>query len=158
MAQNHIRKFTDINEAQIFLNGGIIGADVRKGIAGLVGKVLTFTTPAGAVTFAAASGPPTDRDPYTLLLTDIKAQVEAAIATVQVTSLGGRLVFLEATPASGVALSGNNEPAKALLGFDGNSVVAGKFYHPTGISGGPNYYTWAYSVNESTHVIYTWES
>jgi hypothetical protein len=157
MPSNRIYKFSDINEAQAFLNGGLIGKDISKGgVAGLVGKTLTFTSPAFAVTFTAAAGPPTDRDPYTLLLKDIKAQVEAANADILVQSIAGKIVFIEKTPTNGVALSGSDEPAKSLLGFDQNSASVGKFYKPPDVSGDPNY-TWAYSVNESTHVIYTWE-
>lgn len=156
MPSNRIYKFSDINEAQAFLNGGIFGRDVSKGVVGLVGLTLTFTSPSFAVTFTAATPTPTDRDPYTLLLKDIKAQVEAANNSILVTSIGGKLVFIEKTPTSGTALSNNNEPAKALLGFDQAAATVGKFYKPPETSGDPNY-VWAYSVNESTHVIYTWE-
>ena len=52
-----IYKFRDISEVQIFLNGGIIGTDVSKGIVGLVGTTLAFSSPSASVTFAAGSGP-----------------------------------------------------------------------------------------------------
>lgn len=157
MPSNRIYKFSDINEAQAFLNGSLIGAEIQAGVVGLVGKTLTFTSPAFAVTFAAISPAPTDRDPYVLRLKDIKAQVEAANADILVQTLGGRIVFVEKVPTNGTTLSGNDEPAKALLGFDRNNAVAAKFYRPMGISGGPPNYVWVYSVNESTHVLYTWE-
>jgi hypothetical protein len=158
MALNRIYKFSDINEAQAFLNGAIIGRDISKGgVRGLVGQVLTFSSPAFAVTFTAVSPAPINRDPYTLLILDIKQQIEAANGSILVQQLGGRIVFIERVPTSGVALAGNDEPAKAALGFDGNSPTVGKLFRPAGISGGPPNYTWAYSVNETTHVLFTWE-
>ena len=153
---NRIYKFTDINEAQFFLNGGIIGAPIAKGIGGLTGLTLTFTAPAFAVTFGAISPAPTGRDAYKLLLGDLKAQVEAANPGILVSQLGGRIVFVEKVPSVGVALSANNEVAKTLLGFDQHNATTGKLFRPMGIAGGPPNYTLA-SVNESTHIIYTWE-
>lgn len=157
MPQNRIFKFSDITDAQYFLNGGLVGADIKRGVRGLVGLTLTFTSPAFAVTFTAVSPTPTDRDPYLLLLADIKAQVEAANVLISVQQYDGRIVFVEKLPDVGVALSGNNEPAKSLLGFDQNQPSIGKLYRPVGVSGGPPNYVWAYSVNESTHVVFTWE-
>ena len=157
MALNRIHKFSDINEMQAFLNGGIIGKDVSKGVWGLVGQTITFTSPAFVVTFAAVSPAPAERDPYRLYLLDIKAQVEAANSNILVQQFAGRILFIEKTPTNGVALAGADEPAKAALGFDGNSPTVGKLYRPAGISGGPPNYTWAYSTSESTHVLFTWE-
>jgi hypothetical protein len=153
MAQNRIHKFSDINEAQIFLNGGLVGAEVSKGIGGLVGLTLTFDAPDFAVTFAHAEV--TDRDPYTLLLSDIKAQIEEESDDILVTQSGGRIVFIEKTPSAGTALSDNDELAKAILGFDRNNAVVGKVYHPPGIGGPPNF-TWV-AITDANHGIYTWE-
>jgi len=157
MAQNRIYKFSDITDAQYFLNGGLVGGNISRGVPDLVGKVLTFTAPAFAVTFVAVSPAPPNRDPYTLLLVDIKAQVEAADPGISVQQYDGKIVFVEKVPTTGVALSGNDEPAKALLGFNQSQPAVGKIYRPAGISGGPPNYTFAYSVNESTHVLFTWE-
>ena len=156
MASNRVYKFQDINEVQFFLNGGLLGGDVKGGVYGLVGKRLTFSSPSFHVDFTAVTPAPTTRDPYTLLFPDIKAQVEAANASILVSQLGGRIVFIEKTPTNGVALASNDEAAKALLGFDKNSPSVGKVYSPPGVTATQNW-VWVYSVNESTHVVYTWE-
>lgn len=118
-----VYKFRDTQEATWFLQGAIIGADISKGVFGLVGLTLNFTNPVGAVTFVTAS-----REGDKLLLKDIKTQVEAAIVTLKVTSLGGRIVFIEATPTTGVQVPTTDQAAKSLLGFDQNTAFAGKFY------------------------------
>jgi hypothetical protein len=158
MPVNRIFKFQDIFEVQAFLNGAIVGGNVGGGVAGLVGQTLTFTSPAFAITFKPVSPAPLTRDPYTLLFQDIKQQIEAGSTQILVQQVGGRILFIEKAPASGVALSPNNEPAKALLGFDQTGPVIGKFYKPATVAGAtPPFYEWAYSVNETTHVVFTWE-
>jgi len=155
--QTKIYKFSDMIEAQYFLNGGIIGVDVSQGIYGLVGQALTFSSPAVfTVNFVAAVPNPAGRDPYKLLLVDIKAQIEAANPDISVQSIGGRIVLIEKLPSLGVAFDGTVQFSKTVLGLD-NGVTVGKVYHPAGISGGPPNYTWVYSVNEGTHVVVTWE-
>ncbi|WP_394831717.1 hypothetical protein LVJ94_34910 [Pendulispora rubella] len=154
MPQNRIYKFSDIFEAQSFLNGAIFGGNIANGVFGLVGQVLTFIRPAFAVTFTPARGP----EPERLRFADIKEQIESKSDAISVHQVGGRLFFLEKTPTDGVALSANDEVAKGLLGFDRAGSVVGRFYKPSTIAGGaPPCYEWGYSVNETTHVLVTWE-
>lgn len=157
MSVNRVYKFQDIGEVQAFLNGGLIGGDVKSGVLGLVGTRLTFSQPSFYVDFAAVTPAPDTRDAYKLLFADIKAQVEAANNAILVTQLGGKIVLIEKTPTNGISLSSNDEVAKALLGFDRNNARIGKVYSPPNVTGAAQNWMWAYSVNESTHVIYTWE-
>jgi hypothetical protein len=115
-----VRKFSDIAEAEQFLNGALVsGVDVQRGLP-LVGKTLIFTAPAAATcTFVqanVASVTVTDRDSYNLLFVDIKAQLEAAIAGLKVYEKNGKIILMETTPASGVAITGAGT-ANAMLGF-----------------------------------------
>lgn len=173
MASNKVRKFREIWEVQLFLNGGIIGGSVVAGkgqggnpgnlflgVQGLVGKTLIFSEPAsGTVTFSAStqSGNP---DPNTLMPSDIKAQIETVMSGVTVSFQGGVLVIVEATPDHGVAIS-KTGTANALLGFDatGGNDTIGLFYPPPSSADPPTapYWTWAYSTNDNMHVIFTYE-
>lgn len=147
-----VHKFRDTVEMELFLRGGIIGGLVvpSRGIVGLVGKTLTFTGPAGAVNFVTAS-----REDDALLFKDIKAQVEAALnaANIRVVSVGGKVAFVHPTAASAIALSGNNEEAKALLGFGLDLAVSGKVYgvDPTT----PPAFMYAYQTQDNSHVVVT---
>ncbi len=119
-------KFRDLAEANLFLSGAVIGgADISGGVVGLVGKTLNFTTPSGAVTFTAVASRPNGA----LLIKDIKSQVETAIVALKVAALpGGRIVFVEASPTTGVSIPATDQEAKGLLGFDQNTAFAGKVY------------------------------
>lgn len=164
MAIARVRKFTEIIEVETFLNGGLIFGDLEKssvgagasqlaaGIDGLVGKTLKFTSPSAVtVTFTASA----HANPSVLLAKDIIAQIEAAIATVKVTTFGRRLVLVEVTPSSGVAVAGDGT-ANALLGI-GVAALAGKVYAAPPSAVAPCW-TWA-TVDPSNgqHVIYTFE-
>jgi len=116
-------KFKNVKEAELFLQGALVGKDISGGVVGLVGLTLNFTTPLGSVTFATAN-----RENDALLLKDIKAQVEAAIATLRVLSFEGRIVIIEASPTTGISVPSTNQVAKSLLGFDQNSAFVSKVY------------------------------
>lgn len=120
MAINRVRKFRTVDEVQTFLNGGVVGSTMQSaqgapsnnaaGVNSLVGTTLTLigSGPTGSVTFgtaASATLPGTNPDPYTLLFKDIKAQIEAAIAGVLVTTYAGALVIQEATPSKGITIA-----------------------------------------------------
>jgi hypothetical protein len=169
MAINRLRKFRTIDEVQNFLNGGIqSGSTVMQvqgppsnkgpGITGLVGLTLIFVGPGptGTVTFTASSG--SNPDPNTLLFSDIKAQIQAAIATLKVTMFDGYLCVQEVTPANGVSVSSAGT-ANSLLGFDSSINTVGKFYPPASSAAPPSppYWVWAYSGNDNMHNIYTFE-
>lgn len=120
-----VQKFANIQELQLFLNGGLLGGNIGLGIVGLVGKTMTFSAPAGTVTFVTAS-----RYNDALTLVDIKTQIEAAlnVANIKVISIYGRIGLVHPTAASAIVLDGTDQPAKALLGFNANDPSTGKLY------------------------------
>lgn len=120
-----VYEFGSADEIQLFLNGGILGGLVGNGFIGLVGKTLTFTAPAGTVTFVSA-GRPND----VLLLSDVKSQIETALTAVaiKVMAVRGRVAFVHPTGTSAIALDGSTEAGKSILGFDGNTSTSGKVY------------------------------
>lgn len=112
---------------QMLLDGALVGTQVDRGIRGLRGKTLIFTQPAAAtVTF---TGSTTSGDPDLWTLKDIKTLAEAAIAGLKVMNCEGRIVFIESTPANGVALTGAGT-ANTLFGFDGAASLAGRVINP----------------------------
>lgn len=143
-----MNKFRDIVEAEIFLRGGLIGTDVSKGVVGLVGKTISFTSPVGDVTFVTAN-----RENDMLLLTDIKSQIEAVLTSgMRVLSVGGRIAFVHPSGTTAIALAATDQQAKSLLGFDQNSATSGKVYGV--VPGTPPAYLSAYSA-DGAHVVVT---
>jgi len=157
MATLKIRKFSTIEEAQFFLNGGIIGgaAKTAGGVYGLVGLTLTFTYPNAAVTFVAGA----DLTNLTLTWTELKTQIETAVAGVKVQAFGpdGGVGFIETTPTNGVALSSNDEPAKRILGFPQSGAVVGKVYKTPTTNTAPCLVAIYPDVQSNSHVVVTWE-
>lgn len=134
------RKFQEIWEIDLFLNGGLIaGSDVIKGgegvygIYNLVGKTLKFTQPSAVTVTFVASVDPNNPDPNRLTYKDIKGQVEAAIPAVSVQQYARKLVLVEAAPANGVTID-KTGTANPLLGFDKNTDTVGTKYGPIGAS------------------------
>jgi len=153
MAMNRVRKFPTINQLQNFLNGAIVGGNIERGLQGLVGKTLIFTSPSAAtVTFTGGTDP---TGPGLLRLKDIKSQIEAALATVVVFQDTGAILIREVTPASGVAISAAGT-ANTLLGFDSGNPTAGKLYSPPGVVAPPQW-TWIESTGENAHLVVVWE-
>jgi len=157
MASNRVYKFKDIQAVQAFLNGALFSSPVFSNqvvpiVRGIVGKTLKIG--ATTVTFVAAGTPP-DGDPSALLFKDIKAQVEAAVATVKLFMDEGRIGIIEATPATGVTVDkiGTSNP---LLGFDTSINSVSKVYAPTAGALTPPCWTLAVA-SEAAHIIYTWE-
>lgn len=163
MAINRLQKFQDIILLQHFLNGGIIGGEMPKnqppaapGWFGLVGLTLIFTEPtSNTVTFVASNSPnyPSDQ----LMLSDVKDQIQTVMTGLNVLSIGGRLAFVETTPTSGVAITAAGT-ANSIFGFDTANPTSNIVYVPPGVtpSGTQGQWTWAYSVNENYHTVYTW--
>lgn len=116
MAKNKINKFKDIIGMNLFLNGGIEGGkDGNQGFPELVGKTVTFTSPVAATVAFVKSTNPNLSDQYTLLFADVKAQIEAGAAGVTAQMHDGRLVLVEVTPTSGVAIAGSSTGGHATL-------------------------------------------
>jgi hypothetical protein len=184
MAKNAVYKFPTIDVLTAFLNGAVFGNNGRiganagggfahtpntPGFPGLVGKTLTLVAPgpAGTVTFVAANvgsgssvAPGTNPDPYNLLLKDVKAQIEAAIAGVVVSMSAGYIQIIETTPTNGVTVQGGAgaaNSANVALGFDGNNSSVGKLYKPVEVSPTAPCWTWSDTDNNGSLVIFTWE-
>ncbi len=125
------RKFSSMLHMDTFLNGGIICGNNKavQGIEGLVGKTLTFTAPAGAVTFAAVPG---RNNPNKLLVEDIHAQIAAvpALGDVVVFAVDGCVAFGRSTPGQVVALSAGPEDSRPLLGLSRSGAVSGVVHNP----------------------------
>lgn len=179
MAINRVRKFTTIFELQTFLNGGLVGAEIKgaqgggtpgnlgAGFNGLVGKTLIFASPVIAtVTFVTADGAGgsaepgvgTNPDKNTLLFKDLKLQIEAAVPTVKVTAFGDRIVFLEAAPSLGVSIN-KTGTANAILGID-TAQVSTNFFYKTSASATPPvapFWMWVESGNDNMYTVLTVE-
>ena len=148
-----IFKFRDIAEVQNFLNGGLLGTDVSKGVAGLIGKTLSFTSPAaGVVTFVAGTAPD-DK----LMFADIKTQIEAVVAGVKVYQIGGQIAFVDAANpiAAPVSLAAGDD-AKKLFGFPTVGVVTGRIIKDAQ-SLTPPRFEWWNNTNDGAHAIMVWE-
>jgi len=132
MAALKLLKFRNIEEANHVLGGGIMGGECpASGITELVGKTITFATPAGSKTFTQPTGT------YQGLLTfkDIKTQLEAAVTNLKVFMINGKLAFKHATAGTAVTLSAVNESGRAPLGIPNNEAVSGVAYAgPSGAS------------------------
>lgn len=155
MARSRVVKFEDINLLEAFLNGGIVGsADLNK-LPDLTGKQLKFTSPV-AVTVTL----PAPADPNQYRLSDLVTAITGAVAGVTVRQFCGRLVIVETSPSSGVALdadSANALSALPLLGWSKAVAVVGKVYKPTVLGGGPPYVINITVANETTHVAHVYE-
>jgi len=149
-------KVNDINELTHFLNGGVVGVDISRGVDGLVGTTLTFTTPAFACTFTPAAV--TDRDPYHLLQTDIITQINVADAGhhLRVVSFKGRIGFVERTPTTGVVIAAAASDAKRLLGFSPAEAVTGRVIKQMFSPAAPRVET-VFQVVDYTYVVLIWE-
>lgn len=134
MASFVTRKFREIEELDLFLNGGLVaGADVINGVGGnygvygLVGKTLKFTQPSAVTVTFVVSPDPNSTDPERLTFKDIKSQVELAIADVSVQQCMRKLVLVEVVPANGITID-KTGTANPLLGFDKNNDTVGTKY------------------------------
>ena len=124
MAALKLLKFTNLEEANHLLNGGIIGANLKDGaIDDLVGKTITFTAPAGTKTFTQGS-----KYPGRLSFDEIKSQLEAAVANLKVVMVNRRIAFRHAsgTPVTLAAVP-STDTARPLLGLS-NAAIAGVTY------------------------------
>lgn len=151
------RKFREVEEVDLFLNGGLIGgADVIQGLGGLyginglIGLTLKFKQPSAATVTFVLSTDPNSTNPARLTYKDIKAQVQAVIAAVSVQQFNRYLVLVETTPASGVTID-HTGTATALLGFDANTDTVGIVYGP--ISASAPCLQGMYSTNDNMHVV-----
>lgn len=155
MANNRVRKFTDILEAQAFLNGAAIGG-VAGRVAGIVGKTFKLKLPSiKSITFVAAATPP-GGDPTALLLMDIKAQIEAVATDVRVNLINGKICVLEVAITGGVSVD-KTGTSNGLLGFDSAVDTTGLVYKPAQVTPTPPCWVAVETSQDNSHVIFTWE-
>lgn len=148
-----MHKFRDLAEVQNYLNGGLLGTDVSKGVVGLVGETLTFTSPPGSCTFVETATP--DRR---LMFSEIKQQIETAVAGVKVYQIGGQIALVHSvTPVTlPIALAAAPSHAKRLLGFAYDSATAGRVINEAS-SVAPPRFEWWNTTEDGSHAIMIWE-
>ena len=155
MAANRLFKFRTILELEPFLNGAALSGpcfEKQGWLSGIIGK--TLIVEGTTVTFVAGSVPP-DGDVTALYFKDVKAQIEAAVATVKVLHLEGRVVIIESTITSGVTV-GALGTANQNFGFNTAGDTIGKVYSPVDISNTPP--TWVdIQLSDQMYVLSTWE-
>jgi hypothetical protein len=127
-----IKQFATMAEANHMIRGGLItGRKTTTPFENLVGKAITFATPAGNKTFTQPAGKPVGQ----LTFADVKAQLEAAIANLKVISIDDKLAFYHATAGSAVSLAAAAETGRVPLGFADNVAVAGQaLAGPSGVA------------------------
>jgi hypothetical protein len=128
-----VRRFGGQEELTTFLQGGVIGGEdlANKVVYGLHGLTLKFDSPASeTVTFDFTGA---EYSPATVQ--QVKTQIEAQTTGVLVRFYQGRLVLIENTPSSGVALH-HDGTANAKLGFGQSATVStvGQVYHSDGVT------------------------
>ncbi len=117
------KKFRNIDEANHVLTGGIVGGPVGDGgIDQIVGKKLTFTAPAGTVTFTQGT-----KYQGRLTFAEIKAQAEAAIANLRVVLIDRKIAFRHASGTAVTLAAVSDDHARPPLGLP-LTAVAGVVY------------------------------
>jgi len=122
-----IQKYGTVIEANFKMRGGIVGGvKISEVFSGLIGLTITFSNPAGACTFVAGTGVSGQ-----LRFTEVKAQMEAAIANLKVdTTDNAMFAFLHATDGQSVSLAALPEQARRILGLPFNEAIAGLWLGP----------------------------
>lgn len=155
-----MRKFRDLSEMENCLNGGILGVNVSRGVAGLIGKTLIFTTPDSVTVTFAHSSKPADMlldQGDALFFSDIKAQIEAVATHVKVYQIGGCLAFVhKATPIAQPISITVNSSALSVLGFDDAAALTGRLVYPPESTDTPRF-AWESTTNDGAHALWIWE-
>lgn len=130
-----IHKIKGLDRAEVFLAGGVFGANLTKGVYGLDGLDLILSSPQVAnptpppatlpqtVTFSAPDG--------FLSFDDILSQIIAGLVGVRAKGIRGELVIVENTPTSGVTVDKTGS-ANSRLGFTTNVDTVGTVYAALG--------------------------
>jgi hypothetical protein len=127
-------KFSKIAEANFKMNGGIAGG-VAKNIpyGTLVGKTITFATPAGSHAFTASTINPDRARQAILNFQDVKKQLEDNITNLEVLVVDGHVAFRDSTGGA-VTLAKLDQPARSILGLPNEAgagtVIAGQVINP----------------------------
>lgn len=125
-----ILKFSTVIEANFKISGGIIGGTpTNVPFENLVGKTLTFATPAGVHVFTQPVGTNLGQ----LRFADVKTQLEAAIANLEVTTVGNMVGFRSKVSGQAASFAAVDEVARQILGFPnpvGGKAIAGQSLNP----------------------------
>lgn len=125
-----IRKIAELEEVNSFIRGGIIGGrDIRRGVYGLDGLTLIFTSPAATVTFATTPASPQIALSATEILTQINA-VGALTGWARCDS-AGKLVIEDPLGATAAVLA-DTGTANTLFGFNDDDPTTGVVYGAPG--------------------------
>lgn len=124
-----IRRYKSLEEANLLMNGAVSGKRFHNApfVPHLVGKTITFTSPAGSCEFAADETAPAGH----ISLKDIKAQLEEDVDGLEVLIVDQTLVF-RAANGTAVTLGAADEEARALLGLGNGSAISGEVLQPPG--------------------------
>jgi hypothetical protein len=124
------RKIKGLDRVEVFLQGGVLaGLDLKKGVYGLDGLTLEILSPAGGtVTFSADSN---NFMTFKEILDQINAVVAGGWANTRARGIGGELVLIEDSPASGVTVD-KDGTANPLLGFPITADLVGQVYNAPG--------------------------
>ena len=122
-----IQKYGTVIEANFKVRGGIVGGvKTSSPFTGLIGETVTFSNPAGACTFVAGAGVSGQ-----LRFAEVKAQLEAAIANLQVDTTDNAMIsFLHKTDGQEVSLAAAPEVARGILGLPYNEAISGLYLNP----------------------------
>ncbi len=155
MAVLRVRKFRDITELELFLQGAVIGKQVGEYIPNIVGKTLVFTQPTNTTFTFVAGTDVVKTDSKGLSRKEVKAQLEAGVAGLTVKFLEGRLVLIQTSPTAGQGVNINGGSARDEIGLAENATTTGTVYNdPAGAA--PKVVT-IYSGNDTNHILVTSE-
>ena len=118
-----LEKYSNFETANLAIQGGLCGGvRVDQPFVGLVGQTITFATPAGTCTFTQPAGVPAGQ----MRFTDVKDQLETAIADLLVLCMDNKLCLKHKTAGSAVTLAALDEPARTQLGLDNDVAITGR--------------------------------
>lgn len=125
-----INKYASIIEANFKIQGGVTGGVVTsQPFENLVGLTLTFSSPVGSCTFTQPAGTQCGQ----LRFSDVKAQIEAAVADVRVCTIENKFALTRKTSGQNISMAALDEPARKILGFASHEAIAGQFLNgPSG--------------------------
>jgi hypothetical protein len=124
-----ILKFRTMEEANYVLRGGLLGGVIPRvstgdgvmlGYSGLIGAIITFTSPNDNHTFTQVAG----EFPGTISFASVKSQLEAGVTGLAVDIVKGQIGFRHTSLGTNVSLGAVDQPARAILGL-ANVVTTG---------------------------------
>lgn len=125
-----INKYATVTEANFKIRGGVMGGVLTNmPFENLVGLTLTLSSPAHSCTFTQ----PVGTGYLQMRFSDVKAQIEAAMADVEVCTIENKFALVRKTHGQNIAMAALDEPARKILGFANSEAIAGQFLNgPSG--------------------------